>query len=171
MTVEDERDHLRTENRSLQEQLRVQQAQLAEQEELIAQLQQRLQDLEERLAKTSRNSHLPRPPIGSCTSPRACGRRAGRSQGARGTSYTAAGKKAGSRLYTHSELNHEELFEIASRLQGDFLMTYDDTESVRSLARSYNFDTRVVPMKNTHHTKMTELLIGPNLEWLHPTYK
>ncbi len=80
--------------------------------------------------------------------------------------YTAAGKKAGSRLYTHSELNHEELFEIASKLRGDFLMTYDDADGVRSLAQRYGFDTQIVPMKNTHHAKMTELLIGRNLEWL-----
>ena len=80
--------------------------------------------------------------------------------------YTVAGKKAGSRLYTHSELNHEELFEIASRLRGDFLMTYDEADGVRALARRYGFDTQVVPMKNTHHAKMSELLIGPNLEWL-----
>ena len=80
--------------------------------------------------------------------------------------YTAGGKNAGSRLYTHSELDHEELFEIASRLRGDFLMTYDDVDAVRLLAQRYGFDTQTVPMKTTHHTKMTELLIGPNLEWL-----
>jgi DNA adenine methylase len=80
--------------------------------------------------------------------------------------YTAAGKKAGSRLYTHSELDHEELFELASKLRGDFLMTYDDADGVRSLAHRYGFDTQIVPMKNTHHAKMTELLIGRNLEWL-----
>lgn len=84
--------------------------------------------------------------------------------------YTAEGKKAGSRLYTHSDLNHEELFEVASGLRGDFLMTYDDTDSARSLARGYGFDIEVVPMKNTHHMKMTELLIGPDLEWLRVPY-
>ncbi|MBV9615489.1 MAG: DNA adenine methylase [Ktedonobacteraceae bacterium] len=82
--------------------------------------------------------------------------------------YTAAGKKAGKRLYTHSELNHEELFEIASSLRCDFLMTYDDTDEVRALAKAHNFDVQLVPMKNTHHTKMNELCIGRNLEWLRP---
>ncbi len=82
--------------------------------------------------------------------------------------YTAAGKKAGKRLYTHSELNHEELFEIVGSLQGDFLMTYDDTNEVRTLAKEHDFDVQVVPMKNTHHAKMNELCIGPNLEWLRP---
>ena len=68
--------------------------------------------------------------------------------------------------YTHSKLDHEELFEIASRLRGDFLMTYDDVDAVRLLAQRYGFDTQTVPMKTTHHTKMTELTLGPNLEWL-----
>jgi DNA adenine methylase len=79
--------------------------------------------------------------------------------------YTATGKRAGSRLYTHSELDHEELFRITSTIVGDFLMTYDDTERMRELARQYNFDTVLVSMKNTHHTEMKELLIGRDLNW------
>ncbi|MBA2391785.1 MAG: DNA adenine methylase [Ktedonobacteraceae bacterium] len=82
--------------------------------------------------------------------------------------YTVGGKKAGKRLYKHFELNHEELFEIADKLQGDFLMTYDDTDEIRALAKAHNFDVQTVPMKNTHHAKMNELCIGPNLEWLRP---
>jgi DNA adenine methylase len=80
--------------------------------------------------------------------------------------YTAAGKKAGSRLYTYSDLDHEELFRIADTLRGDFLMTYDDAEGVRELARWHGFAMRVVAMKNTHHAKMTELLIGRKLDWM-----
>ena len=37
--------------------------------------------------------------------------------------YTAGGKRAGSRLYTHSVLDHEELFRIVSTICGDFLIT------------------------------------------------
>ena len=80
--------------------------------------------------------------------------------------YTAAGKKAGRRLYAHSELDHEALFETASTLRGDFLMTYDNTEGVESLARKHNFDTCAIAMKNTHHAKMTELLVGRDLSWI-----
>ena len=79
--------------------------------------------------------------------------------------YTAAGKRAGRRLYTHSELDHEELFRVTSAICGDFLMTYDNAEGVRELARRFGFDTELVAMKNTHHAKMTELLIGRNLDW------
>jgi DNA adenine methylase len=79
--------------------------------------------------------------------------------------YTAAGKKAGSRLYTHNELNHEELFSVAASLQGEFLMTYDNAEGVVALARKHNFAVKAISMKNTHHAEMSELLIGRNLDW------
>jgi len=80
--------------------------------------------------------------------------------------YTAAGKRAGSRLYTHNDLNHEELFAAATALAGDFLMTYDNNETIRSLANYFGLDTQAVAMKNTHHAKQTELLIGRDLSWL-----
>jgi DNA adenine methylase len=79
--------------------------------------------------------------------------------------YTAAGKKAGARLYTHFELDHEELFRIAKTLKGDFLMTYDNADGVRALAERHGFDTQPIPMKNTHHAEMSELLIGRSLDW------
>jgi DNA adenine methylase len=81
--------------------------------------------------------------------------------------YTAGGKKAGSRLYTYADLDHEQLFEISETLRSDFLMTYDDDPDVRALARRHGFDICAVAMKNTHHARMTELLIGRNLDWLH----
>jgi len=82
--------------------------------------------------------------------------------------YTAGkhGKQAGKRLYTHSELDHEQLFHCVCHIQGDFLMTYDNSEEVRSLATRYGFDMRLVPMKNTHHANVSELVIGRNLEWM-----
>ena len=79
--------------------------------------------------------------------------------------YTAGGKRAGSRLYTHSVLDHEELFRIVSTICGDFLITYDNADELYDLARQYNFDTQLVAMKSTHHAEMTELLIGKNLDW------
>jgi DNA adenine methylase len=80
--------------------------------------------------------------------------------------YTADGKKPGNRLYACSEVDHEELFRIASTISGDFLMTYDNVEGVHLLAANYGLDTEPVAMKNTHHAKMTELLIGRNLDWM-----
>jgi DNA adenine methylase len=80
--------------------------------------------------------------------------------------YTAGGKRAGTRLYTHFELDHERLFRICKGLAGDFLMTYDNAEEVKKLARRHGFEMKPVAMKNTHHAQMTELLIGRNLDWL-----
>jgi DNA adenine methylase len=79
--------------------------------------------------------------------------------------YTAGGKSAGSRLYTHSEVDHERLFSICKKLQGDFLMTYDNAEEVRALAKQHGFETKPVAMKNTHHAEMSELLIARDLGW------
>ena len=79
--------------------------------------------------------------------------------------YTAAGKKAGSRLYRYNELDHRALFCAAKSLSGDFLMTYDNAEGVKALASEHGFDTEEISMKNTHHAKMTELLIGRDLTW------
>ncbi|MEJ5311957.1 MAG: DNA adenine methylase [Anaerolineae bacterium] len=80
--------------------------------------------------------------------------------------YTVAGKRAGARLYSYHELDHEALFSIAETLRGDFLMTYDNCHSVRRLALQHGFDMEPIAMKNTHHAEMTELLIGKNLDWL-----
>ncbi len=80
--------------------------------------------------------------------------------------YTAAGKRAGSRLYAYSELDHSELFSVAATVSGDFLMTYDNTPEIEAMARQRTFQQVAVAMKNTHHAQMTELLIGPDLAWL-----
>jgi DNA adenine methylase len=76
--------------------------------------------------------------------------------------YTVAGR----RLYTHSDIDHKALFELASRVSSDFLMTYDDTEEIRQLAEKHGFEMRLIAMKNTHHSRKMELLIGRNLDWL-----
>ncbi len=80
--------------------------------------------------------------------------------------YTASSKHAGSRLYSHPNIDHKSLFETADLLVRDFLMTYDEAEEVRQFARSHHFDLQTVAMKNTHHAKMSELLIGRNLNWV-----
>lgn len=79
--------------------------------------------------------------------------------------YTAGGKNAGRRLYTHFELDHDALFEASCKLSGDFLMTYSNDHQVQTMARKYHLAMKEIAMKNTHHAKMTELLIGRNLDW------
>jgi DNA adenine methylase len=47
-------------------------------------------------------------------------------------------------------------------------MTYDDDDVVETMALQHGFAVARIPMKNTHHAKMYELLIGRNLSWLPP---
>lgn len=79
--------------------------------------------------------------------------------------YTASRKKPGSRLYVHFDLDHDLLFSLMSQTAGDFLMTYDNDVYVQKLAEKYGFDTETIPMKNTHHARQMELLIGRDLRW------
>lgn len=83
--------------------------------------------------------------------------------------YTAGGKRAGSRLYTHNEIDHAHLFSLCEQLRGDFLLTYDNADEVRTLALRHGFDAKPIAMKNTHHAEMTELLIGRDLGWMEST--
>jgi DNA adenine methylase len=80
--------------------------------------------------------------------------------------YTAAGKKAGRRLYKYHELDHELLFRRASSVRGDVVLTYDNTVEIEELAAKHGFKSKAIAMKNTHHAKQLELIIGRNLEWL-----
>jgi len=80
--------------------------------------------------------------------------------------YTAGGKRAGKRLYKHYDLDHEYLFSVCESLKGDFLMTYDNAEEVKRMARRHRFQMRLIPMTNTHHATMEELVIGRDLSWM-----
>lgn len=73
--------------------------------------------------------------------------------------YTAAGKRAGRRLYPYYEINHEALFERMSQVKGAFMMTYDESPDIIEMARRRGFQLAKVPMKNTHHEVLYELLI------------
>lgn len=74
--------------------------------------------------------------------------------------YSATENGAGKRLYAHSEIDHEMLFQLASRLAGGFLMTYDADEYIRELAFKHKFDVQEIAMRNTHHSTKTELVIN-----------
>jgi DNA adenine methylase len=80
--------------------------------------------------------------------------------------YTAGGKKAGKRLYKHYEIDHERLFTICESVRGDFLITYDNADEVKLMVRRHGFQMRLIPMTNTHHSTMEELVIGKNLSWM-----
>lgn len=80
--------------------------------------------------------------------------------------YTAGGKKAGKRLYKHCDIDHERLFTLCESLKGDFLITYDNAEEVKTMARKHQFQMRLIPMTNTHHAIIEELIIGKDLSWM-----
>jgi len=73
--------------------------------------------------------------------------------------------KAGKRLYTHYQIDHNALFALTAQLKGKFMLTYDDTEEIRALADKYNLDYRTIPMKTTHHIQKNELIISDNFDW------
>jgi DNA adenine methylase len=80
--------------------------------------------------------------------------------------YTAGGKNAGSRLYTHFNIDHEALFSTCAALAGDFVITYDNAPEVGAMAARYGFEARPISMNNTHHAVMTELVVGRDLSWM-----
>jgi DNA adenine methylase len=80
--------------------------------------------------------------------------------------YTAGGKKAGKRLYKHNELDHQYLFSLCQSLVGEFLMTYDEAEEVKEMARRCGFQMRLIPMKNTHNATLREIVIARDLSAL-----
>jgi DNA adenine methylase len=75
--------------------------------------------------------------------------------------YTVAGK----RLYTHFDIDHENLFELTSQLKGKFMLTYDDTSEIRKLADKYHLHYRTIPMKTTLHFEKNEIIISDNFSW------
>ena len=76
--------------------------------------------------------------------------------------YTVAAR----RLYAVWQVDHARLFEAMAGCRGDFLMSYDNTAEMAQLAKRHGFESRPIAMKNTHHARMTELLIGKDLSWL-----
>lgn len=76
--------------------------------------------------------------------------------------YTVAGK----RLYNHYDVDHYRIFELASQMQGHFLLTYDDTDEVRNLAKCFGLAYQTIPMQTTHLITKEELLISDNFDWL-----
>ena len=73
--------------------------------------------------------------------------------------YTAGGKSAGKRLYLHSSIDHNSLFDLLESAAGEVMLTYDDAKEVRDLATAHGFFVKPIPMKTTHHTRTYELAI------------
>lgn len=76
--------------------------------------------------------------------------------------YTVAAR----RLYSHWQIDQRSLFSLLKRVEGSVLLTYDSAEEIVDLATEFGFETQAVAMKNTHHARMNELLVGKDLTWL-----
>ena len=74
--------------------------------------------------------------------------------------YTAGGKRAGRRLYTHSEIDHPRLFQLLADAAPEFMLTYDHAPEIAALVRRHRFHAVQVTMKNTHHDRVGELVIS-----------
>ena len=74
-------------------------------------------------------------------------------------------KKAGKRLYTYFDIDHELLFAKTAEIKGRYMMTYDDTEEIRSLIDKYRLKFKTIPMKTTHHIQKNEIIISDNFNW------
>lgn len=74
--------------------------------------------------------------------------------------------KAGKRLYTYFDIDHERLFKLTAQMQGHFMLTYDDTEHIRHLADKYKLKYQTIPMKTTHHLEKHEIIISDNFHWM-----
>ncbi len=76
--------------------------------------------------------------------------------------YTAkGGKRAGSRLYEHSQIEHERLFDMLAESDSNFLMTYDAAPEIVELVGKHGFSAVSLSMKNGHHNHLPELVITP----------
>ena len=80
--------------------------------------------------------------------------------------YTASTKKAGKRLYQHNDIDHKMLFEMLSSSRGQFLMTYDEDNAVKTMVYDSGMECCRIPMKSRTHIKMYELLISNDFNWL-----
>lgn len=74
--------------------------------------------------------------------------------------YTAAGKKAGQRLYNFHEVDHDQMFSLLSTAKANILMTYDLDEEIMHMASRHSFSYETISMNNTHHATMSELVIS-----------
>ena len=70
--------------------------------------------------------------------------------------YTVASK----RLYAHWQVDHRNLFGVLTSVKGDFLMIYDNTREIASLALEFGFRTQTVASKRANSAKLDKLLVG-----------
>jgi site-specific DNA-adenine methylase len=73
--------------------------------------------------------------------------------------YTADIKSKGDTVYRHHKIDHQKLFSLLSRWRGPFLMTEDNSRTVRRLALCYRFRSKKVGMVTAGNKKKNELML------------
>ena len=73
--------------------------------------------------------------------------------------YSAGGKRAGRRLYSHHQIDHPRLFQLLAETAPEFMLTYDHAPEIAALVCRHEFHAVQVTMKNTHHDRVGELVI------------
>lgn len=72
----------------------------------------------------------------------------------------------GRRLYKHSDVDPNDVFEWVNNLSGEFLLTYEDSNRIERLIYEYGFEYRKVEMKNGHNKYKKEVLISEDFSWI-----
>jgi DNA adenine methylase len=71
------------------------------------------------------------------------------------------------RLYKVWQIDHARLFAAMAACKGDFLMSYDNTAEIVTLAKKHGFDCKPIAPLKSRGKVSTHLLIGKQLsEWL-----
>ena len=66
---------------------------------------------------------------------------------------------AGPKLYLHGTVDHARIFDALSSCAIEFLMTYDCSAEIDSLAQAHGFHVEDVSMTDRHHQRRTEKII------------
>jgi DNA adenine methylase len=80
--------------------------------------------------------------------------------------YSAETASAGHKLYRHSKVDHQALFNVLRQSVGRWIATYDDNDTIRKTIRGHGLVARGVKMRTNHRKTMYELVIGPELSWI-----
>jgi DNA adenine methylase len=76
--------------------------------------------------------------------------------------YTIRKRHAGTRLYDCAEIDHGRLFQLLQARDRPFLITYNESEFCKRLAREFAFSSIAAKMITAHHKSKRELIItGP----------
>lgn len=73
---------------------------------------------------------------------------------------------AGSRLYDHSEVDHERLLRLVGSAYGPVMATYDTHDNVLEISKSIGLNVEPIITSTTHHKKKHEVLISKDFSWI-----